>query len=214
MTLAISALVFTGVYSVFESQYRSYIVQERVAAMQQNLRTGFHQLEKGIRLAGFDPTWNAGSGFEFDSGFQPSSKSETLTMNNSITLSYDLNRDGDVNENDEKLSFYLYVSATTNSVNLGMKERNSLKYVQTIAENIDAINFIYLDSDNNPTVDLNAAQSVQVSMVARSAQGEQGFVNSEGYANMQGDVFYTAPGDGRRRRQLSGQVRCRNIGLF
>ncbi len=87
IALAISAFVMAGIYSTFNSQYKSYMIQERIVAMQQNLRAGFYQLERNIRLAGFDPTGNAGAGIEYDPKFQPSSKKETLTANNSITVS-------------------------------------------------------------------------------------------------------------------------------
>ena len=213
IALAISAFVMAGIYSTFNSQYKSYMIQERIVAMQQNLRAGFYQLERNIRLAGFDPTGNAGAGIEYDPNFQPSSKKETLTANNSITVSFDLNKDGDINDDNERISFYLYKSATTKTINLGMKRQNTTQYVRPIAENIDAINFIYLGADGTPVSNIKDTKSVQIAIVARTEKNETGFINNKSYFNMQGTPFYTASGDKKRRRLFTSQIQCKNLGL-
>jgi len=56
LALAISGVVMAGVYSAYYSQQKSYITQEQVAAMQQNLRAAMYIIQREIRMAGCDPT--------------------------------------------------------------------------------------------------------------------------------------------------------------
>ena len=59
VAMVIAAIVMTSVYSVYYSQQRSYIIQEEVAAMHQNLRAAMSIMEREIRMAGCNPTGNA-----------------------------------------------------------------------------------------------------------------------------------------------------------
>jgi type IV pilus assembly protein PilW len=62
VAMVISAVVMAAIYSTYYSQQRSYLVQEQVAAMQQNLRAAMFYMEKEIRMAGCDPTRAADAG--------------------------------------------------------------------------------------------------------------------------------------------------------
>ena len=61
VAIAIAGVVMAGIYSAYSSQQRSYIVQEQVAGMQQNLRASMDLMEREIRMAGYDPTGCAGA---------------------------------------------------------------------------------------------------------------------------------------------------------
>ena len=61
--MVIAAIVMTAIYSVYASQQKSYMTQEQVAAMHQNLRTAMYYMEREIRMAGCDPSGSAGAGF-------------------------------------------------------------------------------------------------------------------------------------------------------
>lgn len=52
-SLAIIPIVMIGVYSLFISGHKSYIVQESLADTQQRARTGMEMMAREIRLAGF-----------------------------------------------------------------------------------------------------------------------------------------------------------------
>lgn len=54
IALSISSIVMVAVYQTFNSQQRSYILQEEVAYMQQNLRGAMMLLTNDIRMAGYD----------------------------------------------------------------------------------------------------------------------------------------------------------------
>ncbi|MBN1907686.1 MAG: prepilin-type N-terminal cleavage/methylation domain-containing protein, partial [Deltaproteobacteria bacterium] len=54
IAMAIAGVVMAGVYSAYSSQQRSYLAQEQVAAVQQNLRVAMYFMEREIRMAGCD----------------------------------------------------------------------------------------------------------------------------------------------------------------
>ena len=55
IAMAISTFVMTAIYMTFNNQQKSYLIQDEVTSMQQNVRAGMYYLENGIRMAGFDP---------------------------------------------------------------------------------------------------------------------------------------------------------------
>ena len=55
VAMAVSGIVAAAIFTVFKSQQDSYIVQEDVAAMQQNLRAGMSMLSHDVRMAGHGP---------------------------------------------------------------------------------------------------------------------------------------------------------------
>jgi hypothetical protein len=96
------------------------------------------------------------------------------------------------------------------------------------ALNIQAIDFVYLDEDNDliplpistdPAVDPNTSdiRSVQITIVARSGPSEIVMAankpDTRVYTNQQGDTILNAQNDNIRRTVLSSEVRCRNMGL-
>jgi type IV pilus assembly protein PilW len=94
-----------------------------------------------------------------------------------------------------------------------------------LAENIDAINFVYLDGADppnvlaTPVVDRSEIRSVQITIVARSGQNVPVFfyrqTDDRIYRNQQGTIILdmSAAPDAFRRRLLTAEVRCRNLGL-
>ncbi len=56
IALCISSFVMAAIYMTFQSQHRSFIVQDQVSAMQQNLRSALYIMQQDIWMAGYDPT--------------------------------------------------------------------------------------------------------------------------------------------------------------
>ncbi|MEN8211744.1 MAG: prepilin-type N-terminal cleavage/methylation domain-containing protein, partial [Thermodesulfobacteriota bacterium] len=54
IAIAITGIVSTVLMTSFQSQQKSYVIQEGVAAMQQNLRAGIEIMKQEIRMAGYD----------------------------------------------------------------------------------------------------------------------------------------------------------------
>lgn len=190
--LFVSAIVMTTILSAYYSQNKSYAVQEQVAAMVQNLRAAMDIMIREIRMAGYDPTGTANAGI--------------ITVNTtSITITEDLDGDGSV-AGDENITYALADSDGDGDNDL---ERNN----SLIAENIDALDFLYLDETNNPTAVPSAVRAVQITMVAKTGRGDRGYVDSVVYTNQQGTGILGPINDNSRRKRLTAEVRCRNMGL-
>src|SRR5665647_2315671 len=62
IALAISGIIMSAIYSAYVAQQRTYLAQEQVAEMQQNIRAALDMMEREIRMAGYDPTGQARAG--------------------------------------------------------------------------------------------------------------------------------------------------------
>ena len=56
VAIFVSAIIMTAVYAAYNSQNKSYVIQEEVAALQQNLRAAMFYMSNQIREAGCNPT--------------------------------------------------------------------------------------------------------------------------------------------------------------
>ncbi len=203
IALAISAVVMSAIYSTFYSQQKSYVAQEQVASMQKNIRSAMYYMQREIRMAGCDPSANANAGI--------------LTANaNSINFTEDIRGkndgeppDGDTDDANENITYIL------SGTNL---QRNG----HLIAENIDALNFVYLnsngadlqdDGNGNVTIATNISQikSVQITIVAKTGKGDLGYADTTIYTNQQGAVILPAQNDNFRRKRLTTNIKCRNL---
>ena len=63
VAMTVGLVVMAGVSMTFKSQQKSYLLQEQMAAMQQNLRAAMFHMEREIRMAGCDPNKSASAQF-------------------------------------------------------------------------------------------------------------------------------------------------------
>ena len=221
VTLAISGIIIVAVYSVYTSQQRIYLAQEQVAEMQQNIRAAVDTMTREIRMAGYDSTGNAGAGITTASAGQ-------------FGFTLDSNEDGDTADGGEIIDFGFSVAAgndvdrngipdtisngVPDALNLGKQTGGAGGY-QAMAENIQAIEFSYLDKDGNVTAVLANIRSVQISILARAGRSDQNFTNTATYTPASGIAWDlnsgagNSPNDNFRRRLLISTVQLRNIGL-
>jgi type IV pilus assembly protein PilW len=54
VALVIGGIIIAGIYRVFVSQSKAYVVQDQVAETQQNIRSAMEILLRDLRMAGFD----------------------------------------------------------------------------------------------------------------------------------------------------------------
>jgi type IV pilus assembly protein PilW len=191
VVLVLTGIVMTIVYFMFLTQDKNFNVQEQVSAMQQNLRAAMDLMEKEIRVAGYDPTGKAKPAINIDDGFE---------------FQWDRNKDGDITTpGDEQIHYKLKGDG-----DLG---RDTGAGLQTVAENIDALDFVYLDEDNSPTDDVRDIRSVQVTLVAKTDKPDIDYTDQRVYRNLQDEVVLGAPNDSHRRQILTAQIKCRNLGM-
>lgn len=197
VTIAVMGVVMAGVYSAFHSQQRSYITQEQLAEMQQNLRSAMYFMEREIRMAGCNPTGRASAGI-------------VTADANSINFTMDIRGkdsddppDGDTNDPNEDITYTL--------TDEGIRRNDQL-----LAQNVDALDFVYLDAFGDETADLLQMRSVQITVVARTGRGDRGYRDSKSYYNLHDDEnpIFIAPNDNFRRKLLATNIKCRNLGLL
>ena len=233
ITLAISGVLMIAVYAMFQTQQDNYLAQDAVAEMQQNIRVAVDLMAKDLRMAGYDPQKTGNMGFvsatNFDNG---AGLTEPVNTNaTSISFLTDLDGDGnidrvaeDVNGDGNKdMSEIEQVSYRLNGTDLQRYSTTSGAVEwQVIAENIQALEFQYLDSAGVVTANFPDIRSVQISILARAEKPDRKFVNSRTYTPASGVVWDlngaaagtgNPPNDSFRRRLEVVTVKCRNMGL-
>jgi type IV pilus assembly protein PilW len=169
--MVIAAIVMTSVYSVYAAQQRSYIVQEQVAAMHQNLRAAMYFMEREIRMAGCDPTGAAGAGIQSDSN--PTSIHFTEDYRGKNT---DDPPDGDTGDPDEDISYFLADADGDGQVDDLVRDTGGVEanIEKVIAENIARLKFTYLESDSiTETAVTDDMRFVQIELDATNDDGSK-----------------------------------------
>ncbi len=165
IALVVASLVLGAVYSSLQSQHASYLAQDQVVEMQQNLRAAMNVMAREIRMAGYDPTLRAWR--------EPTPASVLAATASQLQISMDSNENGVVVDPDPKPP-----NTETNEVvafgfgsdidvkpadgiadggvaNLGRKTGIGGGF-QPIAENIHAVGLAYaFDADGNGFLDFN-----------------------------------------------------------
>jgi hypothetical protein len=120
--------------------------------------------------------------------------------------------DGDLDDGNEVIR-YVHAVDADGTPYLGRSMGGGA--LSPVAYNIDALNFVYLDQDGNPTADRTQIRAIAVTMVGRSGKDVPVlFFKQEDntvYRNQQGDVILAAPNDDFRRMMLSTVVKFRNL---
>jgi len=231
VAMAIAGIVAAAMFAFQQAQTRSYVTQEVVTNMQQNARAAMHFMTSEIRMAGCDPTGNANARIlkassdhlEFSMDF---SSDTTANPDQVIELNFDTEDshtfafglpNNYTNQPGEHITYALEANG-----DLTREDHNS-DTSAVIAQNIDALDFVYLDEDGariggaaddlDPN-DLADIRSIQVTVLARS--DVPGFMyrhtDTQTYRNPEGEdlVDPNPPNDNVRRILLSTEVRLRN----
>jgi type IV pilus assembly protein PilW len=224
VAMAIAGIVIGAIYSTYKSQQDSYVAQEQVAEMQQNLRAALYVIGRDIRMAGFNPADITDlAGFE-----QNLLDGDGNEATDPTTMAFTIDDDADgaisstlsANNNAEQIAYRL----SGNALEKFMYDAVDGWRWETVAENIDAVNFVYLNGAGNPidpttVTNLPLIRSVQITLLARTTHVAEDYTNNQTYENQRDPAeagFYwsfTAPGDKFRRRLLTTEIRCRNMGI-
>lgn len=200
IAMVVSLLALAAIYSTFLAQHRSYQVQEETAEMQQNIRAAMFYMQSEIRMAGSDP-------------FNTGNFGITAANATSITFTTDIDNgaggvpDGILNAN-ETIT-YNFADSDADGVNDEL-DRNG----QPVAQNIDALDFVYLKEDGTPTATLADIRSVEITIVARTDDPLlYGNTNANAYVNQRGTQILAPQNDNVSRRRLTTLIHCRNLSL-
>jgi len=171
IAMVIAAIVMTSVYSVYSAQQRSYIAQEQVAAMHQNLRSAMYFMEREIRMAGCNPTGAAANvGIQSDSNGTSIHFTEDFRGKDAGDPP-----DGDTGDPDEDISYFLADADGDGQADDLVRDTGGVEanIEKVIAENIASLNFDYLDSSGATTAVFDDMRFVRITLVATNDDGSK-----------------------------------------
>lgn len=208
VAMAISTFVMGAIYSVYRSQTQSHRTQQMLVEMHQNIRAAMFQLEKDIRMAGFDmsdPPAGARIEQDFISRFtslpttdadtgEPENDDDPKTDATHIAFTADEDEDGRIDfdkDDDDNVNSELIAYRFANG-ELQVWQQNPANPDDwtwlTVAENISNVSFVYLDENEAVTADLSLVRAIDITIEA-------------------------ATSDGERSMSLTNRVKCRNLNL-
>ncbi|MFP4039660.1 MAG: prepilin-type N-terminal cleavage/methylation domain-containing protein [Desulfosudaceae bacterium] len=211
IAMVVASILGLAMYAFQQSQTRLSVTQESLAKTQQNARAAMHFLVREIREAGCD---SSGKLFEKDPAV-------TEADADSITFSRDLNDNESLADEDEDITYLRNAQG-----NLVRRDNNTGQSYE-VAEDFDALNFVYYDEDGNRIANadlsdnLRNIRAVLVTVVARSGDALPGAMASipdtRTYENVEAggadaedtDTLLEA-NDDLRRIQLATRIRLRN----
>lgn len=237
MALLMSGIMVVAIFTAYTTQRKSYIMQDLVAEMQQNLRVAENALINGVRLAGYNPdditlpvgtTW-----FVSATATQFQFMADTTNFDGSEN-----DGDGVAGDDGEIISFGFTNTEDADGNGIA-DDDDKMLLVKTvnftppkadpsgpIAQNIEAIEFQYLDSNGNVIAapvaagQLGDIRAIRVSLLARSSRPDPNFTNQGTYTaasgtdwDLNGASAGSAVDDNYRRRLLITTIKCRNMGL-
>nr|NJM02673.1 prepilin-type N-terminal cleavage/methylation domain-containing protein [Desulfobacula sp.] len=217
IAMAVGGIVMAAVMTSFLSQHDSYLVQDNVVEMQQNIRVAMELFTSEIRMAGYNPTRDISVGM-------------VTATRGRLGFTQDLNGDGDTIDSNEAITygFSLANDATSDGIadagsasfgrNTGTATGAGGSGFQPIAENFQAVEFFYLMADGTWTLApaataLDDIRGVRISLLVRAALPDSKFTNTMTYTSASGATWNSPYNDQFRRRLLTTTIHCRNLGL-
>jgi type IV pilus assembly protein PilW len=222
IAILITGIIVGAIYTTYKSQQDSYVAQDQVVEMQQNLRASIYIMAREIRLAGYNPGSVPNlAGFVSTLPCDPANPADDVAIAPSATqiaFTMDANGNGVIDNAEAEQTAY-----RLNAANLTLEKFSLATHSWVVvAQDIEALNFVYLDGANPPndltgTISTNLAnvRRVEITMLARTERVDREFRNDQTYTNQQSPPTwsFTAPGDNFRRRLLTTTMLCRNMGL-
>jgi type IV pilus assembly protein PilW len=215
VSIAVGSIVLTLVTGFLYSQQRISVTQNAVVDMQQEIRSAVTLMTREIRMAGYDPTGNAGA--------------EILQADhNNFIFTTDNNGDGDLMDDEDVTKWQPNERIRYEINNNGdLGRATGINNLHVIATNVEALNFVYLnengvrlndDANGNVTTSMEDIRAVQIAAVVRSGNTMPAFflkgTDNTVYTNLQGDdIPIPNVADGFRRIILYSTAMLRNMGL-
>ena len=215
VTMAISAIIIAAIYSSYKFQRDTFEAQDQVTEMQQNARIALWHLTNNIRMAGYDPSGDAGA------------KIEDAEYTYQLSFTSDLNGDGDTDDSNEYTTFGFSnvddpdnngVIAGSGAASLGRDGGGAPLIFNPISEDIVAVEFNYILEDGTETKAPTSFQktqirAVEISLLARAGAPDRNFSNDNMTFKTASDVTWGPYNDNYRRLLTTTMVQFRNLGL-
>jgi type IV pilus assembly protein PilW len=220
VAMAVSLLVLGLVVATLISQQKNKITQDQMMDMQQGVRAALEIMGTDLKMAGYNPLGTAVATF-------------LIANNAEILFQVDLNGDGDLINSgppvtpDPGESIRYALTNDANGDGVADSEPCHLGRaldgggLQVLAENIEALNFVYFDRNGvvlpTPVANVTAISSIQVTIIAKSGTTVPVLFirhrDNKTYSNRQGTEILPARNDDFRRIVLIHEFKCRNLQL-
>lgn len=188
ITVTLVGIILAGINNTFQAQEKAYVLQDRVAEMNQNVRVALEIMSRDIRNAAYDPTKNDPTNANFGTGAGARIRTATATSltytqdirNESNCSDEDLDPDGKINCSREWMG-YQY-DATDDEIEQ-CSGSTSCTW-RPLVDNIQSLQFRYIyadggnsdagmpsDADADLTNDFEDIREVEIQIVAQRRGG-------------------------------------------
>jgi type IV pilus assembly protein PilW len=176
VSMAIGLAVLAAIAGTFTAQTRQNSAEEQIGQMQQNVRGALDLMIREIQMAGYKP---AGGSFN---GIQTS----TATT---LRIKLDLDSSGVETDGTTDDISYSFDSST----GLITRTLNNPGSSATLADNVTAFSFTYLDANGSSTTTNTAVKRITISITARTDKPDPSYTTNNGYRTYQISADVTPP---------------------
>ena len=176
VSMAIGLAVLAAIAGTFTAQTRQNSAEEQIGQMQQNVRGALDLMIREIQMAGYKP---AGGSFN---GIQTS----TATT---LRIKLDLDSSGVETDGTTDDISYSFDSST----GLITRTLNNTSSGATLADNVTAFSFTYLDANGSSTTTNTAVRRITISITARTDKPDPSYTTNNGYRTYQISADVTPP---------------------
>ena len=173
IALAVGALLMGGIYGILAQQRNAYARHQQILEMRQNVRMGLDVMTNDIRMAGFDPTGNAGAG---------------IVTAEADLMRFTLDRNGSGTIGDAAFEDVAY-RARAGSLRI-QSVREQASGFQPVVDTIQRLRFCYVLSSADPQApcapqvtgeQLKYIRAVRLTLTAKASRRDPQYPENDGY---------------------------------
>ena len=177
IALAVGALLMGGIYGILVQQRNVYAMHRQRLEMRQNVRLGLDVMTNDIRMAGFDPTGNAGAG---------------IVTAEADLMRFTLDRNGSGTIGDAAFEDVAY-RARAGSLRI-QSVREQASGFQPVVDTIQRLRFCYVLPSNDPQTpclpevtgeQLNNIRAVRLTLTAKASRRDPQYQENDGYRTLE-----------------------------
>ena len=177
IALAIGSLLMGGIYGILVQQRNVYAMHQQMLEMRQNVRMGLDVMTNDIRMAGFDPTGNAGAG---------------IVTAKADLMRFTLDRNASGTIGDAAFEDVAY-RARAGSLRI-QSVREKASGFQAVVDTIQRLRFCYVLASNDPQAScvpevpaeqLQSIRAVRLTLTAKASRRDPQYPQNDGYRTLE-----------------------------
>jgi type IV pilus assembly protein PilW len=229
IALVLFLIVVAGIYSTFTFQQEAYMQTESKVNMVQEARAAQFFLARDLKMAGYDPSTYAHTGFD-QADIAEANFSMDIAANGDPD-NVEITRFALTSENGDIIDDGLCPTGTTCRLSREWcSDKDNCGGMQPVAENVEAFELCYIIGNMYATtapnnLELSQITSVIVSLLMRQSYNSKKYRNTNTYLSASGNAEFTPDftgdrsegwgpfNDSWRRKLVIFEVKARNIGM-